>query len=69
MVGVFLFLEPFADGGGPLDFAGAEPFPAAHDDAVVGFAESGGFGNDFGVLVVDNLTDGFDGAGWHGGGL
>jgi len=52
-----------------LDVAGTELFPAVHDDAIIGFTESGGFGYDFGVLIVDDLSDGFDGAGWHGGGF
>ena len=49
-----------------MDIAGAELFPAIHDDAVIGFAETRSFGYDFGVLVEDDLTDGFDSAWRHG---
>lgn len=65
LIWVFFFFEPFANGCAPMNFARTEFLPSIHDDAIVFFTETGGFRNDFGVLVVNDLSDGFDGTWRH----
>lgn len=63
--GMFHFPDPFANGGRPMYGPCAKLLPLAHNHAVIGLSEAGRRGNDFGILVINDLTDGFDGGRRH----
>ena len=63
--GVVVFLEPFPYAAAPLHFSGLEAFESVHGEGVVVFPEAGGVGDEFGVLPVDEVSEGLHGVGWH----
>jgi hypothetical protein len=67
--GLFPFLDPFPDGAGPLDLAGGQTFKAAHYEAVIVLPETGGVGDDLGVLPEDEVFDCSYCTRWHVGSL
>lgn len=62
---MFPFPDPFAYGGRPMYGPCAKILPLAHNHAVMSLSKTGGGGNDFGILVINDLADGFDGGRRH----
>ena len=62
---MFHFPDPFAYGGRPMYGSCAKLFPFAHNHAVMSLPKTGRWGNDFGILVINDLADGFDGGRRH----